>query len=123
MSKLNSVFVAKVNAYTGSNDNPATADKNGKMPVILNVLGGSAPNARILSGTIAENEGFTVGKAFVVSCSETETDPEHGRRFRFSNAGELNVMDTIDLLTSGKMSAPEIVDVTSAHKKTAKKDF
>lgn len=59
MSTLrNFMFVGKANQFNGSSDNPAEADKNGYMPVIIVPSSGQCPSARVLSGSIAANLGL-----------------------------------------------------------------
>jgi len=92
--------IVSVNAYTGSLENPATADKNGKMPVILNIVAGKAPNRIVLAGTVAENIGFEVGHSYLASCRETEADEEYGRRFQWSKLSPS--LAALDLIKASK---------------------
>ena len=96
MSKLNGNFIASAKQYNGSKENPATADSNGLMPVLLNVISGTCPTKRILSGTAAKNAGLTVGQTYIISVSEGDVDPEYGRQFDFNAIKEMSVMDIIE---------------------------
>lgn len=80
----NSLIVAGVNDFT-----KGTADKNGKSPVILNVVAGTCPNRIVISGTVAERAGIQVGKTYLLQCRETKSDAKYGRQFNYS------VMDTL----------------------------
>lgn len=103
MSRLNTMFLATVAAFTGSNENPADADKNGKMPVILNVVAGQCPNKRIVAGTIAERNGFVVGKAYLFQATEGEPTAEYGRQFNFTAIKEASLMEVVE---AGKLLGP-----------------
>jgi len=85
-------------------------DKNGKSPVLLYVLGGKCPNRNVLSGTFAENEGFEIGKSYLVQVTEREEDPTYGRQFQFTKIGELNTLDLIGI--ADKLGEPTMIDVT-----------
>lgn len=87
---FNSLIIATAKEFTQGN-----ADKHGKSPVILNVLAGKCPNRTVLSGTIAEREGFTVGKSYLVQVREIEADAKYGRQFIFSKAGDVSTMDIL----------------------------
>lgn len=109
MSKFNSLFVGTVRLFTGSTEDPATPDKNGKMPVIINVVAGSAPNTRVLSGTVAERAGFEHGKSYLINSTEGTPDEEYGRRFTFDPAKEMDAMEIINAVD--KLGQAVIVDV------------
>jgi hypothetical protein len=80
-----------------------TADKNGHMPVLLNVLAGTCPDKRVISGTVAKQEGFEIGKRYLVAVEETEADATYGRQFNFTNAGELTMGELLESVkTLGK---------------------
>jgi hypothetical protein len=81
----------KIDESTGE----VKVDKNGLPSVLLNVLAGKAPNRNIISGTIADREGFEIGKSYLVSFNEREADEEHGRQFNFTKVGEASIMDVL----------------------------
>lgn len=109
MSKLNTLFVGTVRSFSGSTENPATPDKNGKMPVILNVVAGTAPNTRVLSGTVAERAGLHIGKSYLINSTEGQPDAEYGRRFTFDATKEMDAMEIISAVD--KLGSAKIVDV------------
>lgn len=117
MSKFNSLFVATARAFNGSTDNPAEPDKNGMMPIILNVVAGKAPNARVLSGTVAERAGFTVGKSYLTSSTEGAPDPDYGRRFTFDAVKEVDAMEILS--AADKLGEAVLVNVTEEVTETA----
>jgi hypothetical protein len=72
MSKVQVLTVA-VSVFQGSTTRPAKADKNGMLPVILTALSGSLPNdAKVLSGTIADRAGLTVGSVCTIAITTGE---------------------------------------------------
>ena len=111
MSRLNTMFIATVAAYTGSIEEPSSPDKHGKMPVILSVIAGQSPNKRILSGTVAERNGLVVGKAYLVQATEDEPDAVYGRQFNFTAVKEASLMEVVE---AGKLLGPAaLLDVTT----------
>ena len=91
-----SIIIASINPFTGSDENPATADKNGEMPVILQVVAGKCPNKRVISGTVAKRAGLEVGNSYVISCTEGTPDEEYGRNFNWNRLTDaLGPMDLI----------------------------
>lgn len=77
--------LVSIAAFNGSSENPAKADKNGKMPIYLNTLTGSLPErARVLSGSVAENQGFTVGSVGMIKVERIEDSQEYGEQYRHS---------------------------------------
>ena len=89
--KFESLVCVSVNHY-----NNGEPDKNGKDPVILNILAGKAPNRIVLSGTVAENAGFTVGKSYLAQCREREMDDQYGRQFVWNSIKELSVKEILE---------------------------
>lgn len=79
-----SVFLVSVLPFAGSNENPARADRNGKLPVYLNTISGDAlpQQARVLSGSVAENQGLNVGISAAISVTRLEDHPEYGEQYR-----------------------------------------
>lgn len=108
-NQFNSLFVGTVRQFNGSTEEPATPDKNGKMPVIINVVAGRAPNTRVLSGTVAERAGMQVGKSYLVNSTEGEPDEEYGRRFTFDATKELDAMEIINAVD--KLGTAQVIDV------------
>ena len=125
---FSSMFVATVVQFLGSNDDPATVDTNGKMPVLLNVVAGQCPNARVLSGTVAERNGFEVGKCYLTSVSETEPrdykDEESDdiittRNFNYSAVAPATFSEILQ--AKKELGAPVLIDVTSDREVNGKK--
>ena len=46
------------------------------------------PKNRVLSGTIADREGFVPGNSYMVSIQELPSN-EYGEQYRFSNLGSI----------------------------------
>lgn len=113
----NQLAIVCVGPYTGSTENPATSDKNGKNPVYLTAVAGKVPNRNILSGTIAERAGMKTGNSYLVSITEGEVDPQYGRRFNFTvlaSAGIDEILSGVKSLGNG-----EIYDVAAKTPVTA----
>lgn len=111
MSRLNTRFLATVSAFTGSAEQPASPDKNGKMPVILTVVAGQCPNKRIIAGTLAERGGMEIGEAYLFQATEEEPDVEYGRQFNFTAVKKANLMEIIQ---GGQLLGPAaLLDVTT----------
>ena len=73
---------------------PATADKNGNMPVYFEIFNkGTLPErARVISGTVAERAGLEVGKVYLLKVEKTGHDEKYGDQFRHSVAGEVDAV-------------------------------
>ena len=97
-------FVVKVNRFNGSANRPAVADKNGMEPVILTSYNGNLPNnAKVLSGTVAANNGMQVGKNYMVTLTRTGTDSQYGDQYRYDVVGELTPVEIAqNIQTLGK---------------------
>ena len=89
--KFEGLLMVSVNKF-----NQGTEDKNGKMPVILNILAGKSPNRIVLSGSVAENAGFEVGNSYLAQCRETETDSTYGRQFVWNVVQKASMTDIIN---------------------------
>lgn len=108
MAKFNGMIVASVNAFT-----KGEADKNGKNPVILNVIAGKCPNRNVLSGTVAENIGIELGKTYLMSVREGEPDATYGRQFVYSKLSELKGVEIIQ--TAKEVGPSSVFDVAAEH--------
>ena len=97
-------FVVKVNRFNGSANRPAVADKNGMEPIILTSYNGILPNnAKVLSGTVAANNGMQVGKNYMVTLTRTGTDSQYGDQYRYDVVGELSPVEIAqNIQTLGK---------------------
>lgn len=87
---LNELIIAGVNNFTSGK-----TDKNGKSPVVLNVVAGTFPNRNVLSGTVAESLGIQVGKSYIFSVREVEESAEYGRQFVYTVVSEISGLDLI----------------------------
>lgn len=106
------LVVVAAGSYNGSTERPAEADKNGKMPIYLNVLAGKAPNRTTISGTVAERANIEVGNSYLVQCKETEPDEEYGRQFNWNVVSKLNVLEILQAKqTVGKVEIFDAAEV------------
>jgi hypothetical protein len=110
-------FVVKVNRFNGSANRPAVADKNGMEPIILTSYNGILPNnAKVLSGTVAANNGMQVGKNYMVTLTRTGTDFQYGDQYRYDVVGELSpveIAQNIQTLGKGVIQS-EVVATTAS---------
>jgi hypothetical protein len=84
-------------------------DKNNKQPVMLRVLAGKCPNRNVISGTVAENSKFKIGKCYFVQVQEIEPDEVNGRQFRFINLSKVSVNDAIK--AEETLGKPEMITI------------
>ena len=113
---MNGMIVASVNMFT-----KGSLDKNGKQPVILNVVAGKCPNRNVLSGTVAESLGLEVGKTYLLSYREGEPDANYGRQFVYS---KLKEMTASEIMSSPKeLGIAEVFDVAATAKIEANTEF
>ena len=106
---FNSLVLATVSTFNGN------VDKNGKTPIILNILAGKCPNRNVLSGTIAERMNLKVGKSYLFQVREIDSN-EFGRQFVYTVAGEATIMDI--LTGSTTLGQPEIFSVDTSKQST-----
>lgn len=66
---------------------PTTPDINGLDPIFLEPLAGEIPNRNTLSGTVAKQQGFEIGKNYLVKVTERGTDQEFNIIYNWSNLG------------------------------------
>lgn len=103
MARFESKVIVAVKSY-----NQGEPDKNGKSPVILLVQAGKAPNRIVLSGTVAENAGFEVGKTYLAQCREIEPDEQYGRQFTWT---ALKEAEMAEILSAEKLlGKPDVFD-------------
>lgn len=115
MSKFESKAAVTVNEFNGSAERPATADKNGEMPVILRVVAGKLPNrALVLSGTVAKRAGLRVGQPALVQCTEGDTDEQYGRQFNVNKIADLSAFEIMQ--AEGHLGKPQVIDVDVTQK-------
>ena len=104
LSDIDNLKIQKFNIMTNFNEialvvatpfNNGNVDKNGLEPMLLKCIAGKSVNRSILSGTIAEREGFESHKSYLVSITEREIDETYGRQFSFTNLGEMKGIDLI----------------------------
>src|SRR5687768_12984169 len=111
--KFSGLIIASVSAFQGE------ADKNGKQPVFLNILGGKSPNRNILAGTVAENIGLEIGKTYLLQCREIEADEQYGRRFSWTKVSEMGALEVLQATAiTGKaemFNVGEAVEAPATH--------
>lgn len=111
---FSSMCIVSVNYFTNG-----SLDRNGKQPIILNVVSGKFPNRTVLSGTIAESNGFEVGKTYLASVKETESN-EFGRQFIWQKLKEVDAMEIVT--TSTHLGNAEMFDASAKEVSVTKKE-
>lgn len=95
---LNEQIVISVSPYRGS----TSLDKNGKASVWLELLAGTMINRQVMTGTVAEMNGFEVGKTYLAKVRATGEDVDFQTAFTFSRTKELvsgtEIMETCKLV-------------------------
>jgi len=91
------------------------SDKNGKNPFYLNYISGDRlpKNARVLSGTIAENLDIEEGKNYAIQVEESKMDEQYGQQYSHQVLGEVT---TTELLTAfGKDLFKQVKETVEAN--------
>lgn len=108
MSTIKNLGQAVVTPITFNNG--GAVDKNGKMPVMLRPVSGKIPNRFVISGTVAENEGFEIGSSYLISVQEREASETYGRQFQFQKL--MKIESALDLVKLTKeLGEPVVYDV------------
>ena len=92
------MFIVKANVF-----NQGTPDKNGLQPLILVSLDGTQlpTNSKVVSGTIAHNEGIVAGESYAVNIIREEDDVNYGEQYTVQVIKKLSFLD---LLATGMKS-------------------
>ena len=107
--KKNGMFLATVCNYYGNKENPAKPDSNDLMPVILEPLGGTCPNKRVIAGTVARNMGIEEKQAYLFKWTRLEDHEEYGSQFGF--VAVTHIADPIQVITASQsLGETTIVD-------------
>ncbi len=118
------MLVVKLSVFNKRKDGTIVSpDSNGFMPLYMTVLKGEElpENAKILNGTIAHNQGMTVGDVYGVSVTETETDPIHGEQYNVDMIVKLGFQDIMSLNIGGvKKFTPKAIVATDVVAETKK---
>lgn len=101
---LNELIVVTVTPFSGT----TTPDKNGKPSVMLQCEAGRMPNRNVLAGTLAERQGFEVGKTYLAQVRERGYDKIFGTDFNFIKVMELKSGEDI-VKTVKEIGPPQII--------------
>lgn len=93
---FNQLVLVSVTPFSGT----TTADKNAKMPVMLQCIAGKMPNRNVLTGTVAERAGFEVGKSYLVQVREQGLDADFGLDFNFIKIKEVTAIEAVEITKS-----------------------
>lgn len=97
---------SKLNPETGKVE--LVKDKNGKQSILLNVQAGKSVNRTVVSGTVAEQKGFEIGKFYYVEIREKEAN-DFGRQFNINKLAEISFMDA--LKAKAELGEAEILNI------------
>ena len=75
------MFLATVSNY---NSNSATTDKNGLLPMLLDVVAGICPKKRVIAGTVSKNMGLEEGITYLFKFTQLEDDADYGTQYAFT---------------------------------------
>ena len=113
-SKKSGFAIVKVSEFKGKE---ATPDKNGLASMYLHPVCGNIPNRNVLSGTVADSQGFQEGKSYLAQWNEGEVDPTYGAQYNWTAVtGEpLSAMEMLEAAQSSLFNgeAGTIFDVST----------
>lgn len=113
-TKKSGFAIVKVSEFKGKE---ATPDKNGMVSMYLHPVCGNVPNRNVLSGTVADSQGFEEGKSYLAQWTIGEDDPQYGPQVNWTTVtGEpLSAMETLEAAQSSlfKGEAGTIFEVSS----------
>ena len=98
-SRKSGFAIVKVSEFQGKE---ATADKNGLSPMYLHPVCGAIPNRNVLSGTVADSQGFKEGESYLAQWNESTPDPTYGTQINWT------------AVTGEPLKAMEIVEVAQS---------
>jgi len=81
----NELVLVSVTKYSGTD----SLDKNGKEPVMLQILAGKSPNRNVIAGTVAESLGVQIGHSYLLNCRFAGNDTERGDQYTWTKVGEI----------------------------------
>lgn len=91
MTTINSTVLVKTSTASATT---YSLDKNGLLPIVFTPLAGKLPNkSMFVSGTIAEREGISANKMYLIQVVEAPASANYGRQFRVSNLGEVSALE------------------------------
>lgn len=93
----------------------ASTDKNGNKSILLTCIAGKMPNKAYIAGTVAQRNGFELGKNYLISWTELEPN-EYGRQFSFEMLQ--SIVSALELVQLCKEVGEKAVFDATATKKT-----
>ena len=95
MATLNTMFLGTAKLLTPKAGEAPKLDKNGMQSMIFIPIAGQCPDKRVISGTVALNEGIANNRTYLIQCTEKDADPEYGRQFNFTVVSEASMMEIV----------------------------
>lgn len=104
-------YVAKCSQFSERSDAYHVDEATGKAPVILIPVAGRAPRTRlVVSGTVADSEGFVPGKNYYVMSQHTNNveleDGTINPSFSYTNLGEFSPEKVMEMIESKPLETP-----------------
>lgn len=97
------MFTGIVRKFSAKKGEERTPDTNGKLPVVIEPIGGTSPRGvNVMSGTVAEGQNLVEGKNYIfkaVHTGKVESTVNPGKMiegFNLSSLGEVTPMEAID---------------------------
>jgi len=117
--QISNQTIVSVGMFQGTKDKPATANKNGLMPLYLTPVSGKFPEGRqVMDGSVAERAGIEPGKMYLINVDEVEPN-EYGRQFQIT---KLSVIGGIEFALAAKtLGAAQLFSLETADEKEARK--
>jgi len=98
-TQISNQTIVSVGLFQGTKDKPATANKNGLMPLYLTVVSGKFPKGRnVMDGSVAERAGIEPGKMYLISVDEVDAN-EYGRQFNYT---KLSIIGGLEFAVAAK---------------------
>jgi hypothetical protein len=108
---FNELVLVKVSAFRPKNGKHA--DKNGMQNTYLSPIAGKIPNkAMVQAGTVAVDNGLTIGETALLSVTEGKVSEQYGRQFNVTYLGKPTLMEILTLRR--ELGNGFVVDVTDS---------
>ena len=123
MTRFSNLVTVTAKATVESETSKFHPNKNGIMPIWLEVLNGKAPNRNVLDGTIAAREGFEAGKTYLAKVQEGEPDEQFGRQFTWTKIKELEFMEIMQATAMGNAEIFKVEETNNSTEGVVSSEF
>lgn len=105
---FNELIVGTVRPFSGT----TTPDKNGNDSIMIQCMAGKMPNRQVLSGTVAERQGFEIGKTYLIRVLERGYDKVFGLDFSWTKVMEItDPLRVVELSKKENLGKPQIINI------------